>query len=385
MQTTPVMAALPQSTGNVAQRADAGGEVAEVVDFSALLMAQIKGGRVAGVAELAEEDVPLDSGAAKSGKPPLPEDARQEIVSFSAATDPVITNSQNLQAVIIMPVPIAVDPQLMASAQGAVSGKVTEAPGRVSKAPGQFEKGIPAAQITEAQIPAAQIPSPNTDRQAGFAADGKFLPQAAMGKAEQSLDPLAKTGEALVRSVLPQETRSFSDVQANTLPVVMTASHTPVVETRPPVLPTSTLQAPVGSTGWGESLGQKVIWMAGQQTQVAELHLNPPNLGPMEVRLSISNDQISALFVSHQPAVREAIEAAMPRLREMLAEGGMTLGNASVSSDSLPQQQSSGREGQSGASRQSDFPDMGNLRSTHGAGGIISLRHDGSGVVDLFA
>ncbi|MDP3689211.1 MAG: flagellar hook-length control protein FliK, partial [Sulfurimicrobium sp.] len=107
-------------------------------------------------------------------------------------------------------------------------------------------------------------------------------------------------------------------------------------------------------------------------------------LGPMEVRLSVNNDQITAIFVSHHPAVRDAIEDALPRLREMLADSGLSLGSATVSSDSLPQQQSSGREGSSGSSRSSDFSGIGNMHSSLIAGGGVSLRA-GSGMVDLFA
>jgi len=68
------------------------------------------------------------------------------------------------------------------------------------------------------------------------------------------------------------------------------------------------------------------------------MHLNPPELGPLQITLTITNDQASAQFVSQHAAVREAIDAAMPRLREMLAEGGITLGNTSVSAESSGQQ-----------------------------------------------
>jgi len=81
-----------------------------------------------------------------------------------------------------------------------------------------------------------------------------------------------------------------------------------------------------------------MVWMAGQGHQVAELHLNPPDLGPMTIALTLDNDQASARFTSPHAAVREAIETAMPRLREMLADSGITLGNASVGADNLRQQ-----------------------------------------------
>ena len=63
----------------------------------------------------------------------------------------------------------------------------------------------------------------------------------------------------------------------------------------------------------------------------ARLRLNPAHLGPVEVRLSIQHDQASIQFAAHHGQVREAIETALPRLREMLAQEGIQLQNASVS------------------------------------------------------
>ena len=98
------------------------------------------------------------------------------------------------------------------------------------------------------------------------------------------------------------------------------------------------LDARVGEHGWDQALGDKLVWMAGQKQQVAELHLNPPELGPLKITLTLNHDQASAQFVSEHAAVRDALETAMPRLREMLADNGIALGNASVSSESFPEQ-----------------------------------------------
>ena len=102
--------------------------------------------------------------------------------------------------------------------------------------------------------------------------------------------------------------------------------------------PVAVLEARVGASGWDRGLGDKLVWMAGQKQQVAELHLNPPDLGPLKITLTLNHDQASAQFVSAHAAVREAIEAAMPRLREMLADSGITLGNANVSTDAFREQ-----------------------------------------------
>jgi flagellar hook-length control protein FliK len=102
----------------------------------------------------------------------------------------------------------------------------------------------------------------------------------------------------------------------------------------------TTIAAPLGSNAWPDEFSQKVTWICNQQNQVAELHLNPPDLGPMSVVLTVADNQASAVFTSPHSAVREAIENAMPKLRESLAENGIMLGNATVS-DQAPRDNSS--------------------------------------------
>lgn len=91
-----------------------------------------------------------------------------------------------------------------------------------------------------------------------------------------------------------------------------------------------TVPTPVGRKDWGDDFGQKITWLATSNHQSAELHLNPPQLGPLDVVISVSGDQASAFFSSPHAAVRDAVEQAMPKLREMMADNGITLGNTSV-------------------------------------------------------
>jgi flagellar hook-length control protein FliK len=106
-----------------------------------------------------------------------------------------------------------------------------------------------------------------------------------------------------------------------------------------------------GDAGWDNALGQKVLWMVSQQQQVAELTLNPPDLGPLQVVLSISNDEASATFVSQHADVRQALEAALPRLKEMMAESGITLNSATVSQEGARQQSGFDQQNHSGGQR----------------------------------
>jgi flagellar hook-length control protein FliK len=98
---------------------------------------------------------------------------------------------------------------------------------------------------------------------------------------------------------------------------------------------------PLNHPKWGETFSERVVWMVGQDLKQADLRLNPPQLGPLEVKISFTNDQANITFSSQHASVREAVDAALPRLREMFAESGVVLQDANVSQDSNSDQRHS--------------------------------------------
>ncbi len=106
----------------------------------------------------------------------------------------------------------------------------------------------------------------------------------------------------------------------------------------PTTLHTVHVPTPFGSHGWPQSFGQQVVWSARQQLQSASLTLNPPELGPVRIELQLTDTQASAQFSSHQPEVRQAIEQALPQLKELFANAGLQLQQASVDSGQSQQQ-----------------------------------------------
>lgn len=147
-----------------------------------------------------------------------------------------------------------------------------------------------------------------------------------------------------------------------------------------PPLPLA-VEIKVGTPGWDTAFSQKVAWAATNQHQVAELRLNPPNLGPIEIRISIVNDQATAQFVSAHASVRESIEAALPKLREMMGESGLTLGNVNVSSQSFQQQ--AGQGGEKPNTNESSF--LSDLTPSSALSGVSNLVVAKQGLIDIFA
>lgn len=166
------------------------------------------------------------------------------------------------------------------------------------------------------------------------------------------------------------------------MPATARAESAPVnVPTSPPV--PLAVDVKLGAPGWDTAFSQRVAWAATNQHQVAELRLNPPNLGQVEIRITVSNDQATAMFVSPHASVRDSIEAALPRLREMLGESGLTLGNVNVSSQSFQQQAGQGEE-RSKAKHGGVLPELA-LASALPAHSVSSISTGRNGLVDIFA
>jgi len=102
--------------------------------------------------------------------------------------------------------------------------------------------------------------------------------------------------------------------------------------------PTLQLDTPVGTSRWGQDFSQRIQWVVNQSMSGAQIKLNPQNMGPVEVRVQMQNDQISLSFTAQHGATREAIEAALPRLREMFSEQNINMADVDISQHSFSEQ-----------------------------------------------
>ena len=254
-----------------------------------------------------------------------------------------------------------------------------------------------SATLPAGMQPASLLTLPNTPKGSATQATPSG-PQASSGRGNPKIDP-ALSGKAAV--VAPEEAVAFpaalaaarqTDVQKTgdvlsdlmSHPVMRPATHAPHDALPAPGEIASPRLAPsVGTTAWGQALGEKIVWMASTTQQTATLTLNPPNLGPLQVVLNVSNEQATASFFAAQPEVRQALEAAFPRLREMMNEAGIQLGQATVSADT-PQQFNDSSDRQAQRSGQS-FPGADEAIATGMQSIQAPVQRSGRGLVDTFA
>lgn len=134
----------------------------------------------------------------------------------------------------------------------------------------------------------------------------------------------------------------------------------------------------IGGQGWGDEFVSRLQWQISQDIQEARINLNPRELGPLQVKINIQDDQAYIQFIAQHGVVREAIEDAIPRLREMLEQSGLMLADANISQQSHDRQRQSDQAPQNHSDEQEyQMDDVNTEKQT-------KVIKSGMGLVDAF-
>ncbi len=94
---------------------------------------------------------------------------------------------------------------------------------------------------------------------------------------------------------------------------------------------TSLVSTPLHAGGFPAHFAAEVAVLGAAGIERAEIRLQPAELGPVRIELSLSGESTRIAFSAAQPETRQAIEQSLPILKDLLAERGLMLGDASVS------------------------------------------------------
>ena len=106
----------------------------------------------------------------------------------------------------------------------------------------------------------------------------------------------------------------------------------------------TSIPVPVGQPQWSQAVGEKVLWLAAQNVSSAEINLHPKDLGPMQVKVSVNQEQVTVSFTSQHAVVREVLDQNLNRLRDMFSEQGLNLVNVDVSDKSFSRHQGDAKD-----------------------------------------
>ena len=99
---------------------------------------------------------------------------------------------------------------------------------------------------------------------------------------------------------------------------------------------------------FANAVKDKVMIMINQKIQQIEIQLNPAELGSMNIRINLQNEQAVVSFIVQNQQAKEAVEENMDKLKNMLAESGVDVGDANVEQQD---QQAANNEEQNAQSR----------------------------------
>ncbi|KFC13225.1 FliK family flagellar hook-length control protein [Trabulsiella guamensis ATCC 49490] len=197
----------------------------------------------------------------------------------------------------------------------------------------------------------------------------------------------AQTTPLAASAAVHAEADSTPTASASTTPLAPVMSHTTAQPAALPSAAAATVNAPLGSPDWQQSVSQHITMFTRQGQQTAELRLHPEELGQVHITLRMDDNQAQLQMVSPHSHVRAALEAALPVLRTQLADNGIQLGQSSISSESSSGQQ----QQQSFAQQQHASGSSGNgrLQAENDEAVLVpaSLQSlsRGNGAVDIFA
>ena len=100
---------------------------------------------------------------------------------------------------------------------------------------------------------------------------------------------------------------------------------------------------------WTPALGARLMTMVANDVQQARIQLDPPELGSLEIRMQVQNDQASVQVSAQSHQVKDVLDSSAQRLRDALAAEGIELSEFSVSADSGGQGRDNGSDNPEGS------------------------------------
>ncbi|HVI58818.1 MAG TPA: flagellar hook-length control protein FliK [Luteimonas sp.] len=219
--------------------------------------------------------------------------------------------------------------QLLALLAGALAVPATPASQAVAAA-------APATPASASARPTPSLPAALAGALPTMAAAAGAAPPASpagtgAANATADGDAFAALAKLAVDAITDDGSTASAGDATQTPPLAATTLAPTAPGPRPAVAPGAPLALPADpDAGFDDGFGARIAWMAEQRLGHAEIRLNPEHLGPIDVRVQLDGSRVAAEFHSAHAEVRQAIEASVPRLREMLGQHGLQLGHADV-------------------------------------------------------
>ena len=215
------------------------------------------------------------------------------------------------------------------------SDKSSAAGASTDAKPGKAEFAISATDSNKGQSEsrAEQLAKADKNIKAEFAADGQIKGDKALKSDGESATKTAENAQ--VNQAFRNTVDALSDAGAAKAiqgQMVSTAQGTVAASESSSANTLQALQRPLDlqQTEASQKLQERINIMMSKNIQRADIRLDPPELGNVQIRVNVSGEQTTVQFQVQNAQAREAIESAMPRLREMMEQQGLNLADTQV-------------------------------------------------------
>lgn len=133
---------------------------------------------------------------------------------------------------------------------------------------------------------------------------------------------------------------------------------------------------------FANAVKDKVMVMINQKIQQVDIQLDPPEMGNIHVRVNLQNEQAAVQFIVQNQQAKEALEQNIGKLREMLAENGVDVGDANIEQRQAQEQNDNGFNGQNGNDSSCGVADGGSNENEHAVANVLKVSSTG---VDYYA
>jgi flagellar hook-length control protein FliK len=95
------------------------------------------------------------------------------------------------------------------------------------------------------------------------------------------------------------------------------------------------IDAGINTPEFSQAIADHVSYLAANNLNGATLQVTPPQLGPIELRVSVEGNHAQVWLSAHNPATLDALQASSGKLRDMLGTQGFAQVNVDVSQRSF--------------------------------------------------
>ena len=214
------------------------------------------------------------------------------------------------------------------------------------------------------------------------------LDKLASTESEKKIQPAEKTPSSFNQTLDAQGVKpmlSASELaarQEQSFESAINKLTTDTVQTQKSITAINTETIAIYRKDFANAVKDKVMVMINQKIQQVEIQLDPPEMGNIHVRVNLQNEQAAVQFIVQNQQAKDALEQNMGKLRDMLAENGVDVGDANIEQREAKEQNSQGFDGQADNSQHGESGDDINNENDNS---VLNLVKASSTGVDYYA